>query len=126
MAKFNTPKERAALLAECKNSGLSIAGFCRRRGIGCSTMFKWMGDAGRRDRENGSHAAAAEMPRFVEVEMEGHENGAARPVPRLAKEPGRPSAALCAELILPGGAVLRIYHNNSSSSSSAATEGGAA
>ena len=130
MAKFNTPKERSALLEECKSSGLTIAEFCRRRGIGCSTMFKWMGDAGRRDRENGSHAAAAETPRFVEVKMEGYENGAAvRPVPRVPKRSGRPSDALCAELILPGGAVLRIYHNNnssSSSSSSAATEGGAA
>ena len=122
MAKFNTPKERSALLEECKSSGLTIAEFCRRRGIGCSTMFKWMGDAGRRDRENGSHAAAAEMPRFVEVEVEveGHENGAAvRPVPRVPKRSCRPAAALCAELVLPGGVILRVYHNNSG-------EGGAA
>ena len=40
MAKFNTPKERAALLDECKSSGLTIAEFCRKRGVGCSTMFK--------------------------------------------------------------------------------------
>jgi len=125
MAKFNTPEERAALIDECKASGLTIAEFCRRRGVGYSTMFKWMGGAGTAGRKNGSHAAAAEpAPRFVEVEMEGHENGAARPVPRAPKKACRPAAALCAELILPGGAVLRVYH--SSSSSAAATEGGAA
>jgi transposase-like protein len=121
MAKFNTPEERAALIDECKASGLTIAEFCRRRGVGYSTMFKWMGGAGTAGRENGSHTAAAEpAPRFVEVEMEGHENGAeARPVARPLKRQSRPAAALCAELLLPGGAVLRVYHNSSA-------EGGAA
>lgn len=120
MAKFNTPEERAALIDECKASGLTVAEFCRRRGVGYSTMFKWMGDAGMPDREKGGHAVAAETPRFVEVEMENHENGAAlRPALRAPKKPLRPAAALCAELILPGGVVLRVYHNNS-------CEGGAA
>jgi transposase-like protein len=111
MPKINTPEERAALLEQCRSSGLTVAEFCRRRGVGYSTMFKWMGDAGTADRENGSRAAAAEAPRFVEVEMEGHENGAARSVPRALKRPVRPAPALCAELILPGGAVLRVYQN---------------
>ena len=76
-------------------------------------MFKWMGGAGTAGRENGSHAAAAEpAPRFVEVEMEGHENGtAARAVPRPPKKLLRPAAALCAELVLPGGVVLRVYQS---------------
>jgi transposase-like protein len=118
MAKFNTPEERAALLEDYKTSGLTIAGFCRERGIGYSTMFKWLRGAGmpvQKEQER-----TPETPRFVEVEMEGHENGAeARPVARPLKRQSRPAAALCAELILPGGAVLRVYHNNSG-------EGGAA
>ena len=67
-----------------------------------------MGDAGMTGRENGSHAAAAEPSRFVEVEMEDCENGAAiRSVAaRAAKKQSRPAAALCAELVLPGGVVL--------------------
>ena len=111
MPKITTPEERAALLEDYKESGLTIAGFCRRRGIGYSTMFKWMRDAGMPVQRNGN-GPEAETPRFVEVEMEGHENGAAvRPAPRVPKRPGRPAPALCAELILPGGVVLRVYQN---------------
>ncbi len=123
MPKINTPEERAALLEEFKISGLTIAGFCRERGIGYSTMFKWMRDAGMPVQQNGG-GPAAEAPRFVELEMEAHENGGVRSVPRIPKKPGRPSPSLCAELILPGGALLRIYH--SSSGTAAAAEGGAA
>ena len=111
MAKFNTPEERAALIEEYKISGLTIAGFCRERGIGYSTMFKWLRDAGMPVQRQHAGEPAVEAPRFVEVEMEGHENGAARPVPRQTKKPCRPAAALCAELILPGGVVLRVYQN---------------
>jgi transposase-like protein len=121
MAKFNTPEERAALLEDYKTSGLTIARFCRERGIGYSTMFKWMRDAGMPVQQNGGEPAAEGTPRFVEVEveMEGHENGAAlRPVPHPIKEPCRPASALCAELVLPGGVVLRVYQSHA--------EGGAA
>jgi transposase-like protein len=124
MAKFNTPEERAALLEDYKTSGLTIAAFCRRRGVGYSTMFRWMRDAGLpvQQKQKGG-GPAAETPRFVEVEMEGCENGAAvHSPPRPPKRPVRPAPALRAELLLPGGVVLRVYHNSSSTGG----EGGAA
>ena len=110
MPKINTPEERAALLDEYKNSGLTIVGFCRQRGVGYSTMFKWMGDAGMPVRRK-QEPAPEQPPRFVEVEMESYENGAVRPASRAAKKPCRPAAPLCAELVLPGGVVLRVYQS---------------
>ena len=115
MPKIITLEERAALLEQYKTSGLTIAGFCRERGIGYSTMFKWLRAAGMSVQHQNAGEPAVEAPRFVEVEMEGHENGSElRPVPRPIKKPCRPASALCAELILPGGVVLRVYHNSSS------------
>ena len=88
---------RAALLRELELSGLSVAEFCRRKGIACSTVAAW-------------RAAERRLvaPRFVEIET----------VPPTAAAAARPerhtpdlrhAAALCAELTLPGGAVLRVY-----------------
>ena len=81
---------RVALLREFERSGLSMAEFCRRREVGYSTMAAW-----RRGARRGGAA-------FVEVEpMESGEPPAARSTGRL-----------CAELMLPGGAVLRVYQIN--------------
>ena len=81
---------RVALLREFERSGLSMAEFCRRREVGYSTMAAW-----RRSGRGGTGA-------FVEVEP--LECGA----PAAARSTGR----LCAELVLPGGAVLRVYQIN--------------
>ena len=81
---------RVALLREFERSGLSMAEFCRRREVGYSTMAAW-----RRSARRGTAA-------FVEVEpVESGEPPAARSTGRL-----------CAELMLPGGAVLRVYQIN--------------
>ena len=76
-----------ALLREFERSGLSMAEFCRRREVGYSNMTAW-------------RRSCQERPvAFAEVE------------PILSGEPTESGSAgnLCAELVLPGGAVLRVY-----------------
>ena len=85
---------RAAVLRALEQSGLSMAEFCRRRGLSYGTVAVWRSQA-----RKGAG-------RFIEVETPD-----AGPV-----REGR--AMLCAELALPGGAVLRVYHRGA--------EGGAA
>ncbi len=81
---------RVALLREFERSGLSMAEFCRRRAVGYSTMAAW--------RRSCRERSAA----FVEVEpLESGELPAVRS-----------TGSLCAELMLPGGAVLRVYQIN--------------
>lgn len=79
-----------ALLREFERSGLSMAEFCRQREVGYSTMAAW-----RRSARRGGGA-------FVEVE----------PLVSGALPAGRSTGPLCAELMLPGGAVLRVYQIN--------------
>ena len=96
MRSISAENRRAALLREFEGSGLSMAEFCRRRGVGYSAMAAWL-------RAWRNRPAAA----FVEVE----------PLPAERNDGGSPAAAgkarcsgsLCAELVLPGGAVLRVY-----------------
>ncbi len=76
---------RAAVLRALESSGLSMAEFCRRRGLAYGTVALWRSQARR------------SAGRFVEVETTAVESREARSV-------------LCAELTLPGGAVLRVYH----------------
>lgn len=78
-----------ALLREFERSGVSMAEFCRRQKVGYSTMAAW-----RRTCRKRSTA-------FVEVE----------PVEREEPLVVAGSGSLCAELVLPGGAVLRVYQN---------------
>ena len=90
---MNMTKEndrRAAVLRELERSGLSMAEFCRRRDLCYGTVALWRAQARR---------AAG---RFVEVETSDAASGSAR-------EPG---GVLCAELVLPGGAMLRVYHSS--------------
>jgi len=86
---------RAAVLRALEHSGLSMAEFCRRRGLSYGTVAVWRSQARR---------AAG---RFIEVET-----------PDWGPVREARSAMLCAELALPGGAVLRVYHRGG--------EGGAA
>lgn len=81
---------RAAVLRALESSGLSMAEFCRRRGLAYATVAAWR--SVERRRAGG----------FVEVET-----------PAQAAAAGNSpagGAALCAELLLPGGALLRVYH----------------
>ena len=84
---------RVALLREFEGSGLSMAEFCRQREVAYSTMMAW-------------RRACRPCPQpgaFVEVEaMECV-------APRT--DPGQ--GDLCAELVLSGGTVLRVYQTTS-------------
>ena len=80
---------RAAVLRALESSGLSMAEFCRRRGLAYATVAAWRSTE--RCRAGG----------FVEVEASDQ---------AVAVNSPMGSAALCAELLLPGGAVLRVYH----------------
>lgn len=80
---------RAAVLRALEQSGLSMAEFCRRRGLAYATVASWR-----------SAARRAAAP-FVEVETEG--------TVASVSDGAMAGGALCAELLLPGGAVLRVY-----------------
>ncbi len=96
MRNISAENRRVALVRELEGSGLSMAEFCRRRGLGYSTMVAWR-------RAWRSRPAAA----FVEVEPLSAGGGRDEVVGRAAHAPG--TGSLCAELLLPGGAVLRVY-----------------
>jgi hypothetical protein len=86
---------RVALLREFEGCGLSMAEFCRRREVAYSTMMAWR-RAGRQGWPPQERRAA-----FVEVEAVGVSGV------ETVRDPGH--GTVCAELMLPGGAVLRIY-----------------
>ena len=96
--KFNRHvKGGGAVLRELEGGELSRAEFWRRRGLAYATVAAWRGAARRRRRG------------FVEVEAAdeaGEEPGA---VSRA--QPGGGGHGLCAELVLPGGVVLRVYQH---------------
>jgi len=75
---------RAAVLRELELSGFSMAELCRREELPCSTVAARSG------------APRREAGRFIEVESAG--------VPAMTA-----AEVLCAELVMPGGAVLRIF-----------------
>lgn len=79
--------QRAEVLRALECSGLSMAEFCRRRDLPYATVASWRSSARR------------EPVRFVEVETAQGGTMDARPA----------GGSLCAELVLPGGAVLRVY-----------------
>jgi lambda repressor-like predicted transcriptional regulator len=76
---------RAAVLRGLERSGLSMAEFCRREELPYSTVAAWRS------------AQRRQAGRFIEVESSG--------VPAAAAT----AEVLCAELVLPGGAVLRVF-----------------
>jgi hypothetical protein len=83
------PDGRAAVLRALEQSGLSMAEFCRQRCLPYATVASWRSVA----RKN--------AVRFVEVDTEGAAS--------TAEGAAFAGGALCAELVLPGGAVLRVY-----------------
>lgn len=86
---------RVALLREFAGSGLSMAEFCRRRELAYSTMMAWR----RTGREGGPPQGRPAA--FVEVETVG--------ISRAESVSDHDRRRVCAELVLPGGAVLRVY-----------------
>lgn len=90
MSMMKENDRRAAVLRELERSGLSMAEFCRRRELCYGTVALWRAQARR---------AAG---RFIEVET----------ADALDAPPREAGAVLCAELSLPGGAVLRVYHSS--------------
>lgn len=92
MRRIKSSDGRAAVLRALDQSGLSMAEYCRRRGLSYGTVATWRSIARR--------ASAA----FVEVEPE------VTTVPLSAAAAA--GGGLCAELVLPGGAVLRIYQRH--------------
>jgi transposase-like protein len=86
---IKAPDGRAAVLRALEESGLSMAEFCRRRGLAYATVAAWRSMARRR------------AGGFVEVEAQGSSGP--------LRERSTDAAALCVELALPGGAVLRVY-----------------
>lgn len=92
---------RVALLREFEGCGLSLAEFCRQRKVAYSTMMAWR-RAGRQGWPPEGQRAA-----FIEVEAVGGRG------PEPVRDPGHGHGTVCAELMLPGGAVLRIYQMGS-------------
>ncbi len=106
MRSISAENRRVALLREFEGSGLSMAEFCRRREVGYSTMAAW-------------RRACRPCPQqgvFVEVEPVLTDDGGSSAT--TATPAAAVAAAACcndsprhpmAELMLPGGAVLRLY-----------------
>jgi transposase-like protein len=74
------------IVREQQASGLSVAAFCRRRGLTQPSFYAWR----RRLRQAAGPAPAADAPDFVELKL--------APAPQVDAPP--PQAAL--ELLLPG------------------------
>ncbi len=136
MAKSSSQEQRAAWLRGFEESGLSLAEFCRREGLAYSTVLNWRRLAREAASapvfpdfvvvealppepeppavpvmdERGERAVAAEGPvRSEGFETEGAD-GEAGVAARAAGNSGPPEPApLRVELLLPGGAVLRIF-----------------
>ncbi len=90
---------RVALLREFEGCGLSMAEFCRRREVAYSTMMAWRRLSRQGVLPQGRRAA------FIEVEAVG--------VSGVGPVRDAGQGKVCAELVLPGGAVLRVYQMTS-------------
>ena len=87
-----------AVLRELEGSGLSVAEFCRRRDLAYSTVMAWR--SAQRSPRPGRQGTT-----FIEVEtLDVAQAPSAAPGPA-------PGSALCAELLLPNGVVLKVYQN---------------
>lgn len=105
MSKRLSEQKRESILQKMEDSELTAAEFCRRRGLCYGTVMGW-----RRRAKMEGIGVSERMP-FVEVDLVdgdssqvmGSESGAP------SQEPSSMASKLCAELSLPGGAVLRVY-----------------
>jgi transposase-like protein len=86
--------EKRRMLREWQRSDESLAEFCRAHGVSAGSLMRW-----RQELEVEADLApnGAQPVKFVEVDVAGRrESGAASPV-------------LAAELVLPGGMILRVF-----------------
>ena len=100
MRTRRTLDRRAAVLRELDGSGLSMAEFCRQRRLVYGTVAAWRSEERRR------------RASFVEVEI-ASDDGASPASIGDGRFKGR---ALCAELSLPGGMVLRLFGHHADGS----------
>lgn len=126
MSKKFSEQKRASILRKLQDSELSAAEFCRRQGLCYGTVMGW------RRREGGVSIPAPKAPEcpasitFVEVDLvDGNRpqvaNGESGMASRGSSSMAMPSK-LCAELALPGGAVLRVYEAENVGMKNAATK----
>ena len=102
MGKRFSEQKRALVLRKLEDSELTGAEFCRRRGLCYATVMRWR-------REAQMNAPDSNRLPFVEVELTGDGRNL-----RGGKLPLEEKSVLCAELSLPGGAVLRLYGSEQS------------
>ena len=99
MRSDSGPERRDALLRDLEESGLSMAEFCRRRGLVYGSVAAWRSAARRRP-----------SPRPF-VEIDSSDSGPSPTPTQLFLSEDR-HRCLAAELLLPGGIVLRIFERN--------------
>src|SRR6187402_2111280 len=136
MAKSSTQERRAAWLRGFEESGLSVAEFCRREGLAYSTVLNWRRQAREAAgasvspafvvvealppepeppavpvmNERGERTVAAGGPARSEGFDTEYTDAEAGVLSRTAGNSGPPEPPpLRVELLLPGGAVLRIF-----------------
>lgn len=97
MGKRIKGRKREQVLLRLERSGLSIAEFCRRQELSYGTVMRW-----RRESRPGE-VVTKQQAAFVEVALDEDEGQ------KLQRGKG---SALCAELSLPDGAVLRVYRSS--------------
>jgi len=97
MQKPETIRRRAAVLRDLERSGISMAEYCRRRGLVYATVAAWRSMARRK------------AARFIELEAVPECTAPDSPVPVPTAYTVGMRPVLCAELALPGGMLLRIY-----------------
>lgn len=95
MRSDSAPDRHDALLRELEESGLSMAEFCRRRGLVYSSVAAWRSAARRR----------AKSRQFVELIPTDMAPSLRSATAVTEAQPRR----LAAEVMLPGGILLRIY-----------------
>lgn len=108
MSKRLSEQKRESILQKMEDSELTAAEFCRRRGLCYGTVMGW------RRRAKRMGILGSERMSFVEVDLVG--GNSPQEVSMERGESGAPfresssmASKLCAELSLPGGAVLRVY-----------------
>jgi len=92
-------EKREQVLQKWERSGLTVAEFCRRQGLCYATVARWR-------REANEEPHKPKRSSFVEVEVAADEQPKNVETTEDWEQGG---TTLCAELSLPGGAVLRIY-----------------
>ena len=98
-------EERREVLVRWRESGLSAAAFCRREGIPYWKFGAWkkrLAD----EREGGAGSAERPEKCFAEVVVKGDAAG----LKKDTQQARNTDQVLHAEIVMPGGAVVRLYN----------------